>query len=447
MGSYQVYIHVPFCMRRCGYCDFNTYTAGDLGGGASREHYADLAIQEMRMVRDWQTSRGLIEPPVSTIFFGGGTPTILPAQDLVRMVEAVADLWGLSPGAEVTTEANPDTVDRAYLEQLLKGGINRVSFGMQSAVPSVLATLDRTHTPANVTTDVAAAKDLGLRASVDLIYGTPGERLEDWRTSLQAALDLGVDHVSAYALTLEPTTKMGRAVRRGQLPAPDDDDEAAKYEMADDMLSQAGLNWYEISNWARPGQESRHNLGYWHNVDWAGIGPGAHSHYRALEGQDTGMAPVEEAREQEPGRSVSPGFRATGTAAAQEADSGAHWWLSPDPGPGERRARAIRSWDIAHPRDWAAAMDAGHVPWQDAELLGFRQDLEETVMLALRLPEGLGLDRLTRQAGRPADPKILEDLVDQGLLLPVRDRIQVTRRGRLLNDLVIDQVLEAVGIR
>ena len=447
MGSYQVYIHVPFCMRRCGYCDFNTYTARDLGGGASREHYADLAIQEMRMVRDWQTSRGLIEPPVSTIFFGGGTPTILPAQDLVRMVEAVADLWGLSPGAEITTEANPDTVDRTYLEQLLRGGINRVSFGMQSAVPSVLATLDRTHTPANVTTDVAAAQDLGLRASVDLIYGTPGERLEDWRTSLQAALDLGVDHVSAYALTLEPTTKMGRAVRRGQLPAPDDDDEAAKYEMADDMLSQAGLNWYEISNWARPGQESRHNLGYWHNVDWAGIGPGAHSHYRGLDGQDTGMAPVDAAREQEPMPSVSPGFRATGTAAVQDADPGARWWLSPEPDLGERRARAIRSWDIAHPRDWAAAMDAGHVPWQDAELLGFRQDLEETVMLALRLPEGLGLDRLTRLAGRPADPKILKDLVDQGLLLPVSDKIQVTRRGRLLNDLVIDQVLEAVGIR
>ncbi|MGX5270564.1 radical SAM family heme chaperone HemW [Bifidobacterium polysaccharolyticum] len=434
-------------MRRCGYCDFNTYTASDLGGGASREHYADLAIQEMRMVRDWQTSRGLIEPPVSTIFFGGGTPTILPARDLVRMVGAVADLWGLSSGAEITTEANPDTVDRTYLKQLLRGGINRVSFGMQSAVPSVLATLDRTHTPANVTTDVAAAKDLGLRASVDLIYGTPGEQLEDWRTSLQAALDLGVEHVSAYALTLEPTTKMGRAVRRGQLPAPDDDDEAAKYEMADDMLSEAGLYWYEISNWARPGQESRHNLGYWHNVDWAGIGPGAHSHYRALEGEGTGMAPVEEAWEPEPVSSVSPGFRATGKAAAQEADPGVRWWLSPEPGLGERRARAIRSWDIAHPRDWAAAMDAGHVPWQDAELLGWRQDLEETVMLALRLPEGLGMGRLTKMAGRSADPQILKDLVDQGLLLPVGDRIQVTRRGRLLNDLVIDQVLEAVGIR
>ena len=159
------------------------------------------------------------------------------------------------------------------------------------------------------------------------------------------------------------------------------------------------------------------------------------------------MAPVEEARDPEPVSSVSPGFRATGKAAAQEADPGVRWWLSPEPGLGERRARAIRSWDIAHPRDWAAAMDAGHVPWQDAELLGWRQDLEETVMLALRLPEGLGLDRLTRLAGRPADPKILKDLVDQGLLLPVADRIQVTRRGRLLNDLVIDQVLEAVGIR
>ena len=280
---FEVYIHVPFCLRRCGYCDFNTYTAVDLGGGASRGNYAAMTIREMRLVRDWQERHGIAEPPASTVFFGGGTPTILPADDLIAILNAIRELWGVEDGAEITTEANPDTVDAATIRALADGGFTRVSFGMQSAVPHVLRTLDRTHTPANVEAGVRAAGAAGLRSSVDLIYGAPGEGLEDWRTSVRTAIDLGVNHISAYALTVEPTTKMGRQIAAGVLPKPDDDDEAAKYEIADELFSAAGLQWYEISNWARPGYESRHNLGYWRNVDWAGIGPGAHSHYNRVE--------------------------------------------------------------------------------------------------------------------------------------------------------------------
>ena len=175
----QIYIHVPFCMRRCGYCDFNTYTATDMGAGASRGNYANMVVREMRLVRDWQLVHGIEEPPVSTVFFGGGTPTILPARDLVMMLDAVRGLWGIEPEAEITTEANPDTVDERYIGALAEGGFTRVSFGMQSAVPHVLKNLDRTHTPANVEAGVRAADRAGLRSSVDLIYGAPGESLDD----------------------------------------------------------------------------------------------------------------------------------------------------------------------------------------------------------------------------------------------------------------------------
>ncbi len=237
-------------MRRCGYCDFNTYTATDLGAGASRGNYANMVIREMKLTKQWQLDHGIAEPPVSTVFFGGGTPTILAARDLVAMLDAVRKIWSIAPDAEITTEANPDTVNEYYINELAAGGFTRVSFGMQSAVPHVLKTLDRMHTPANVAAGVNAANKAGLRSSVDLIYGAPGESLDDWRTSVTTAIDLGVNHISAYALTVEPTTKMGRQIAAGTLPKPNDDDEAAKYEIADDLFAAAGLEWYEGSNWA-----------------------------------------------------------------------------------------------------------------------------------------------------------------------------------------------------
>lgn len=172
---FEVYVHVPFCMRRCGYCDFNTYTAADLGEGASRSNYANMVVREMRLVRDWQERHGIVPEPASTVFFGGGTPTVLRAADLVAILDAVRKTWGIARDAEITTEANPDTVDAGYVKELADGGFNRVSFGMQSSVPHVLRTLDRTHTPANVAAGIRAADEAGMRSSVDLIYGAPGK--------------------------------------------------------------------------------------------------------------------------------------------------------------------------------------------------------------------------------------------------------------------------------
>lgn len=466
---FEVYVHVPFCLRRCGYCDFNTYTAVDMGGGASRGNYANLAIREMSITRRWQEEHEIHEPRASSVFFGGGTPTLLPAADLTRMLDEVRQVWGVEPGAEITTEANPDTIDEAYLARLKAAGFTRVSMGMQSAVPHVLKTLDRTHTPRNVMENVQAAKSVGLDVSVDLIYGTPGESMEDWRTSVESALELGVDHVSAYALTVEPNTKMGRQIARGAISKPDDDDEAAKYELADDLFSQAGLQWYEISNWARPGHESRHNLGYWRNVDWAGIGPGAHSHYRTsrVGAWDIPVAPKSE-----------EGFRRTvrvqdedvdqvgmGACAQREVRGSAGHEVDPNAaaarddgnsvrcgafavGGDESRGPkvdggqfGIRSWDIAHPHRWADEVNARRIPWQGSESISHAEHLEETVMLGLRLREGLAISRIDEVAGRKFGEADFHDLVDEGLCRIHDDHIVVTRRGRLLNDTVISEIL------
>ena len=273
LGSspFGLYLHVPFCASRCGYCDFNTYVSTELGGGALQASYADAAVQELRLAR---RVLGDTAPAVDTVFVGGGTPTLLPAADLVRLLSVVRDEWGLADGAEVTTEANPDSVDERSLATLREGGFTRVSFGMQSAVATVLQVLDRTHTPGRAQQAVREAFAAGFeQVSLDLIYGTPGESDDDWRASLDAVLQAGPTHVSAYALIVEDGTRLGRQVARGLLPAPDDDVLADRYLLAQSALH--GLGWYEVSNWGEP---CRHNLGYWRGGDWWGVGPGAHSH-------------------------------------------------------------------------------------------------------------------------------------------------------------------------
>ena len=374
-----------------------------MGAGASRGNYANMVIREMSIVRDWQSSHGIDEPEAATVFFGGGTPTILKASDLVAMLNAVRDTWSIAENAEITTEANPDTVNADYVKELADGGFNRISFGMQSAVPSVLKTLDRTHTPANVEAGVAAANAAGMRSSVDLIYGAPGESLDDWRTSVRTAIDLGVNHISAYALTVAPNTKMGRQIDAGTLPTPDDDDEATKYEIADDLLGAAGLEWYEISNWARPGYESQHNLGYWRNVDWAGLGPGAHSHYGNVLG-------VEQSAPEEKTETV--------------------------------KTSGLRSWDIAHPRMWGQAINAGDVPWSGSERISKEENLEEIIMLGLRMREGLDLSRL----GNTADMARIQPMEDEGLIVIRDGRVIPTRTGRLLNDTIIERFFDACSL-
>lgn len=274
----SAYIHVPFCRVRCGYCDFNTYTATELRG-TLQSTYIDELSREIELSGSVLTRAGVPKRPLTSVFFGGGTPTILPATDLVRALELVRNEHGLEPCAEITTEANPDTITPEYVEILAEAGFTRLSLGMQSAVPSVLATLDRTHNPASVSAAVQAAHEVGLEVSIDLIYGTPGETLDQWRQSLEAAISLNTGHISAYALIVEDGTALERRIRRCELPVPDDDLEADMYELADELLKAAGFQWYEVSNWSKSlEQRSVHNLTYWQGNDWWGYGPGAHSH-------------------------------------------------------------------------------------------------------------------------------------------------------------------------
>ncbi|QBI53306.1 radical SAM family heme chaperone HemW [Streptomonospora litoralis] len=374
------YVHVPFCATRCGYCDFNTYTAAELvsrdgGHTATREGYADLAVAEIRMAR---RVLGAAEIPVGTVFFGGGTPTLLPPEDLGRILAAVDAEFGLEPGAEVTTEANPETVDSGVLARLREQGVNRVSFGMQSAAPRVLAVLERAHTPGRPEKCAQWAREAGFDGvNLDLIYGTPGETGADWKDSLQAAVAAGVDHVSAYSLIVEEGTRLAARVRRGELHEPDGDVLADRYVMADDALTEAGMHAYEVSNWARgTTARSRHNRLYWTGGDWWGVGPGAHSHV-----------------------------------------GGTRWW------------------NVKHPAAYAARLAEGRSPGHAREVLDAADRRFERIMLELRLAEGCPVELLDAQ-GRAAAARAVAD----GLLDPAAHadgRAVLTRRGRLLADAVV----------
>jgi oxygen-independent coproporphyrinogen-3 oxidase len=278
MSTLSFYIHIPYCVRRCGYCDFNTYTPSELSITSElskiSKTYLDLVLQEIGFARSQSSAIS-----VPTIFFGGGTPTLMSPTDLGRALSTIYDLFDVEPDAEITIEANPDSVSKEGLSELRELGFNRISFGMQSAVPHVLASLDRTHNPDNVMRAVNWAKESGFEElSVDLIYGVPGESVSDWKTSIEAALSLPITHISAYALIVEDGTKLAHQVRRGTVIIPDDDQTADKYLLADELLESAGFQWYELSNWSKPGSESRHNLRYWNGENWWGAGPGAHSH-------------------------------------------------------------------------------------------------------------------------------------------------------------------------
>jgi putative oxygen-independent coproporphyrinogen III oxidase len=376
---FGVYVHVPFCRVRCGYCDFNTYTAAELGEGATRASYADTAVAEIRMAR---RLLGDVDLPASTVFLGGGTPTLLPPGDLTRIVAAVDGEFGLAPDAEVTTEANPDSVDADDLRRLREGGVNRVSFGMQSAVPHVLSVLDRTHDPERVPRVVTWAREAGFeQVSLDLIYGTPGESPDDWQRSLDVALASRPDHVSAYALIVEEGTALARRIRRGELPVPDDDDLADKYLAAEQALAEDGLDWYEVSNWARSAQaRCRHNLLYWTGGDWWGVGPGAHSHV-----------------------------------------GGVRWW------------------NVKHPAAYAGRIASGDSPAHGREVLDDETRRVERVLLELRLADGLPVAVLD-EPGRKALPEHRE----RGLLDPAAleaGRVVLTLRGRLLADAVVRDLL------
>ena len=378
--DFGVYLHVPFCRVRCGYCDFNTYTATELRG-VSQSDYAGHAVREVEFASGVLRDSGIPGRPVSTVFFGGGTPTLLPPGDLAAMLGAVRDAWGLADGAEVTTEANPDSVDARDLRRLADAGFTRVSFGMQSAVPHVLATLERTHDPARIPLVVGWARDAGLQVSLDLIYGTPGESLDDWSRSLDTALACEPDHLSAYALIVEPGTKLARQIRSGEIAEPDDDLEADMYESADARLAEAGYDWYEVSNWARDAaHRSRHNLAYWLGHDWWGIGPGAHSHV-----------------------------------------GGVRWW------------------NVKHPAAYAQRVLAGESPAAGRETLDAETRRVERVLLLSRIRDGLRTSELV-DAGRREVPALIADGFIDGRAA-LRGSIVLTLRGRLLADAVVRRLL------
>lgn len=379
--AFGLYVHIPFCAVRCGYCDFNTYTATELGGGASQDAYASTAIAEVEFAAHALKASGLPDRRMRTVFFGGGTPTLLPAEDLARILAAAIREWGLEPGAEVTTEANPDSVTPESLQLLADAGFTRVSFGMQSAVPHVLKVLDRTHTPSRVPQVVQWAREAGLAVSLDLIYGTPGESLEDWRYSLETALSYGPDHISAYALIVEDGTKLAAQIRRGEVPGIDDDDHADKYELAEELISAAGLHWYEVSNWSRtPEQACRHNLAYWRGDDWWGIGPGAHSHV-----------------------------------------GGVRWW------------------NVKHPTAYAGRLGQGLSPAAGRETLDAETRSVERIMLEARLSSGLDVEVLDAGGRRAVAGLIADKLVDPAAAF--QGRLILTLKGRLLADAVVRRVL------
>ncbi|MGV9710360.1 radical SAM family heme chaperone HemW [Gordonia sp. NPDC003424] len=374
---FGLYLHVPFCATRCGYCDFNTYTAGELGSSSSPESWQSAVAHEL------DTAARLLAPTreVSTIFVGGGTPSLLGATGLTRLLDTVRDHFELADDAEVTTESNPESTSPEFFAGLLEAGFTRISLGMQSAAPHVLATLDRTHTPGRA---VAAAREAAAAGfghiNLDLIYGTPGESDDDLHTSLDAVLSTPVDHVSAYALIVEDGTALARRIRRGELPAPDDDVLADRYRILDERLSGDGFDWYEVSNWARTdAARCRHNLAYWYSHDWWGIGPGAHSHV-----------------------------------------GGVRWW------------------NIKHPARYADALAAQHLPIAGQEMLSAEDRHVEAVMLTARCRTGLAVDTLD-----VVENACAAGLVERGLLRLDGDVYVLTDAGRLLADGVVRDILTA----
>jgi putative oxygen-independent coproporphyrinogen III oxidase len=372
-GSFGIYVHVPFCITRCGYCDFNTYTPAELGGVNP-----DAWLQVLRSELELAAAR-LGAPTVQTVFVGGGTPSLLGGARLAAVLASVRDNFDLAPDAEVSTEANPESTWPEMFAALRSAGYTRVSLGMQSVAPGVLATLDRVHSPGRAAAAAGEALAAGFEhVSLDLIYGTPGESDDDLLRSVDAAVEAGVDHVSAYALVVEDGTALARRVRGGELAAPDDDVLAHRYELVDEQLSAAGFNWYEVSNWSRAGGQCRHNLGYWDGGQWWGAGPGAHSY-----------------------------------------------------------VGATRWWNVKHPNAYAQILGGASLPVAGFEQLDATNRHTEDVLLRIRLRQGLPLELLDEAERGRADIA-----VEDGLLVRHGEHLVLTDRGRLLADGIVRNLLD-----
>jgi oxygen-independent coproporphyrinogen-3 oxidase len=374
MRTLSAYVHIPFCASRCGYCDFNTYTAAELqrdGTSITAVTYPDRVIAEVNRLRQ---SNATDDRALSTVFFGGGTPTLIDSNELVRILQSLKSTYGFTDDVEVTTEANPDSVTHKDLEILRAGGFTRISFGHQSSAANVLALLERTHTPGKTWQAVSDARSAGFEhVSVDLIYGSPGETDEDLIETLDQVASADVDHVSAYSLIVEPGTRLATRVARGEIPNPSDDVAAHRYELIDSKLRSLGMTWYEVSNWSKPGGECRHNIAYWRNQDWLGIGPGAHAH-----------------------------------------------------------SAGTRSWNLKHPAAWAARVDEGVSATADLEVLDASDINHEDIMLGLRLREGLALSVLGDAGLTQAQLAVTEGLLDPASF--TEGKAVLTFQGRLLAD-------------
>lgn len=375
-SALSFYIHIPYCLKRCGYCDFNTYTPAELQIESSlaqiSESYIDLMLREIDIARKDSKAEKVL-----TIFFGGGTPSLMEPSDLGRIVSAIEEHFGLSPDCEITLEANPDSLTKERLQSYFDIGINRLSVGMQSAVPHVLEVLDRTHNPENIARVVSWARQVGFtEISLDLIYGTPGESLGDWRTTVEMALSLDITHISAYALIVEHGTKLAAQVKRGEILIPDDDETAEKYLLADELISKAGMHWYELSNWSKPDSHSRHNTAYWLGGNWWGVGPGAHSHI-----------------------------------------DGRRWW------------------NVKHPTAYRDRLLAKKSPIHESEILTAEEIAREKIMLLMRLPNGL-----TAADFSPGQIEILNEYVRSGDVDESQWRnggLTLTLKGRLIADRIV----------
>ena len=375
------YVHIPYCLRRCGYCDFNTYTPSELKSGGDLASvstgYIDQVLKEIELARSAVKS----SEAIPTIFFGGGTPTLMEVADLGRVLESLERNFGFSKDIEITIEANPDTVTKEKLAALRAIGINRISFGMQSAAPHVLAVLDRTHNPENVIKATNWAREVGFEeVSVDLIYGSPGESIANWEATIDAAISLPITHISAYALIVESGTKLAAQVKRGEVIIPDDDQTADKYLLADKKFSEAGFTWYELSNWAKPGSPCRHNIAYWESANWWGLGPGAHSH---LDG--------------------------------------------------------VRFWNVKHPAAYKERIESGTTPVQESETLTESQKESERILLAIRMPLGIPKESIDKSRY-----PVLEEYLASGHLdstLWESGRLGLTLSGRLIADRIVQEII------
>ena len=380
MSSIAFYIHIPYCVRRCGYCDFNTYTPAELSISSdlssTSKSYIDLLLREIEF------ARGISEASVvPTIFFGGGTPTLMESKDLGRVISSIGSNFELAPGAEITTEANPDTVTKEKLADLREAGFNRISFGMQSAVPHVLQALDRTHNPENVLKATTWAHEVGFNeVSVDLIYGIAGESMSDWELTVETALALPITHISAYALIVENGTKLGAAVKRGEVVMPEDDQTADKYLLADEKFNSAGFKWYELSNWSKPGSQCRHNIAYWSGDNWWGAGAGAHSH---IDGR--------------------------------------------------------RFWNVKHPAAYAQKILGSGNAMADQEILTDSQKRSEEIMLQIRLASGIKRSALTLAE----ESSLTTYLEDDHLLSAAWEQgsVVLSSKGRLIADRIVREIL------